>query len=291
MTSRKLNDRQNSLKGEVQIGTGYYQDDNGIGHLKHVFQKKRNTVVIGGTQWELEKLFNIRGSAGNVIPPILPYGLDYNGIASPIPPTDIFPVEHHIYAFMCGNGGTGLQSFDRPLTVDYREYQLMSPLPFLYGTSNPDIPDPTIRRYFGAVNTTVNGTPTMAYYTKRFSQTPVIHHIWKNSLTSSQLDEVDNSVWTDTTPQGIVTFVEIHLRVEPTDFMDYFSDPAHTSESPMINEIGLVSAMYDDQLGTSVGAHDYKWHRLFTRLTFKTIFLDVDSPVGVDFIYRLYNKI
>jgi hypothetical protein len=283
----KLKD-DSQIKGELRIGTGAYRDKNGVWKLKETWQEKQNTVLIGGSQYELEKLFNVRGSAGGVVPPPIPIGMDQ--IGSAIPAAELFPLEHHIYGFMVGNGGAGA-ALDKPATVDYRENKLTSAIPYIYKASNPDIPDPALRKYYGATSITAGGAATYAYFTKVFEELPIIHHIWKNTLTDDTMVEVDNTVWGNTDPYGIVSFIECHLRVEPTDFMDYFSDPAQVALSPMINELGLVAGMFESSNLHPNGGHDYKWHRLFTRLTFKTIFLDIDSPVGVDFIYRLYNKI
>lgn len=113
----KIHDKAKSLVGEVTMGYGLYTDPiTGISSLEQVLRKETNEIVMGGTLFALEKLFNVSSSLNvSYLNDIMGFGTDGPTI------NEKYPKDTAICLFDVGIGGCGNSYTDVKAVLQQRE--------------------------------------------------------------------------------------------------------------------------------------------------------------------------
>lgn len=296
------------LRGRVIIGKGLYQKkvDGPFGPmytsaLKEVISDEDNVVTIGGYQFALDKLLNIGlddqstlrvGDLNDEAPqmhigvPRAKYISDKYNAEMSVDDSSIsvngginISAMNYIFGFMIGDGGAREDNIT-VIAPNYKNRGLFHPVPFRMSTDGYPFPEGT---YFGKAITAASATSEeiYSYYVKKFSQpNPHIVHCWAtDSSTDSDLDIVDDTVFSSTSSIPIETYAEMNITISTEDCRGYF----RTSNTiPRINELGLVTGWYNGK------ENDYEHIRLQTHYCRSSIILDDGD--ALDVIYRLYAR-
>lgn len=282
---------------EVIGGYGRYTDNKGISQLGEVIFKQSNMVPIGGVQYAMEKLFNVRGPivTGYISSPGSEEG--GRGVGSPSTTQEYpeFPYspEHCICLFGCGIGGAGENSTSA-FDVDYKIRDLTTPIPFIFREEGEVLNDAEQTQYFGKKSEQLeDGRVMQAYYLKRFlgsdgtkaNRGVQIKHLWMDGINDedgTNVAEGSETVFNSQRTTAIESFAEINLKITKKDFKEYFE--AHgMAESARINELALYAAELD-----VVEGDDYKFIKLFSKLNFNTE--PLSTTKDLDIIYRVYGS-
>lgn len=198
------------------------------------------------------------GSSGNV-PPVSGVNISAN---------------EAIFGFMIGDGGSREDNITA-IAPDYKRRTLYHPIPFRV----TDAPEKVwANKYFGRFT---DLQQTTSFYVKRFEMTNVYPHIVHAWVSDSDQDfqPVDESVFSSTSSTPIESYVEMFLKIDSGDGLEYFN---RTNTTPRINEIGLVSGWYNSQL------NDFENIRLITHFTRSSIVIAENDYIEI--IYRLYAR-
>jgi len=268
-----LAEEKHGLRGVIQI----YRKNKETGEVSF-WDESENTIVLGGYQWILMKMFGLflDSSHGKVtddltrdttlaIPDLnnrmqigvnpgedTPEGSASGSIDGYTRMEDNIAVNHICQGFMIGNGGAGEDSVTTKNT-SYSFINLRNPIPFRETTStDTTTAGKYLGCYFGNEDANV-GKIVKAAYIKKFDSTPHIYHSWwvddqrwdyVDPVTQNYLGpDTDTTVWKT---NRIETYVECKLSISDTDCQDYFKHAGVTSTA-QINELGLVA--FDTVLG------------------------------------------
>ena len=293
---------------EILVGSGEVLDHLTPGKKAHFapgcpFTKSKNMVVLGGTQYVMERLFGVSNS--NIAIPTM---YSENGIglpdSTPSTSTYITPVGRVAEIYRPGNlittfgvGITGTGENDVTVyPVDYREKSINisrvgsdgievngTMLPFRY--TDESLPEEEKKMYFGK-KTDENGYT--GYYLKRFEAYPVIKHVWKTGQELEDEREVASTdVWENINGLNAVeTFTEIVLKIDKADIKEYFISLEQEART-RINTIALFTGEFvkDDSDESDYG--DYRDVRLFSKLCINTEYLTLAKNLNI--IYRVYS--
>lgn len=312
----KMNERLTThdisgLRGELIFGTGRhfvdYTDPFGnktkIAKFDEILSRDHNIIPIGGYQYVFGKLFNIgldqestlRVGVLNDESPMMRIGVepgrgkysDYNAecndgtaLEPVLPNTGVnLPAKHCIFGFMVGDGGAKEDNIT-PIAPDYKNRTLYHAIPFRMNNDSYPFPEGT---YYGKDQQQTNDYDHYGYYIKKFSNPqPHIVHMYASD-NDSEMEIVDDSVFSSTSSTPIESFVEMNIDISAYDCRGYFTT---TGTTPRINEFGLVAGWYckDD----TKGIDDYENLVLMTHFTRSSIPLaDGDK---VEAIYRIYAR-
>ena len=285
---------------EVIAGYGRHQTTKGS-YLDKVLFKKSNMVPIGGVQYVMEKLFNVKGqlSTGYISDPDFPFqfGADtdesLNTIIDPSSGALIAPYspQHHVCLFGVGTGGAPENSV-YATDVAYNERALVQPIPFrIVSTADPDnyppLTDSEADMYWGKRVSAELGDASnvTAYYAKRFDSDPQVVHLWRDATDPDEdgtnVLSGSVSVFDSVRTEGIESFTEINLTIGKKDLKQYFT-AIGMPESARINELALYCAELDSSRG------DYTNIKLFSKLNFQTEPLSTTKDMEI--IYRVYGS-
>ena len=305
--SLNANDHAGGFRGVVTFGTGRHTvkfiDPFGNMSERTEFDKilyqAENIVPIGAYQFTFDKLFNIgldqestlrvgdlndEAPQMNIGVPRSKYKSIYYNAEGNIGATTNYPLNgsvnisgmNYIFGFMMGDGGAREDNITA-IAPDYKRRSLYHAIPFRMNNDGYDIP---AGRYFGK-STTTNGsnTPIESYFVKKFDEPkPRIIHSWVSNSTT-ELDIVDDTVFSSTSSLPIESYVEMNLSLDIHDGRGFFNT---TNTTPRINEFGLVSGWYNGEEG------DYEALRIFTHFTRPSIPLTTGDSIQIT--YRLYAR-
>ena len=295
------------LRGEMIFGIGKHQipfiDPFGNKSFKTVFDKvlhrDHNIVTIGGYQFAFDKMFNIahdnettlRVANLNDESPLMKIGVPrseylsnyYNaetniGSSVAVNPKGGINISGNdfIFGFMIGDGGSREDNITA-IAPDYKNRMLYNAIPFRMSNDGYAFPAGT---YFGKQSAYIDNDETIDYYyIKKFDDpSPHIVHAWVSD-SDSELDIVDDTVFSSTSSTPIESYVEINISVSEFDARGYFTT---TGTNPRINEFGLVSGWYNPN------EDDYECLQLITHFTRSSLLLEEGD--SIEAVYRLYAR-
>lgn len=257
---------------QIQIGTGRHLNRSGCSELEEVFHTDENMVLIGGVQYAMEKLFNIKGE--------LDVGFlnaqeNLGSVQKTLPPDGLpYPPYHSICLFGCGTGGAG-ETNASVLDVNYNERAIVDMVPFRY-TDEP-LQGTDVGKYYG--KKTIDGKT--AYFFKKFDQTPVIRHLWRDGEEGEDGSEVDDTVFTSEREDSIESFTEINMTVTKKDMKEWFIANGSIERS-RVNSIALIAGLYNNT------DDDYEQLMVFSKLNIPTEYLVLNKDLEI--IYRVYGS-
>lgn len=222
-----------------------------------------NVITISGYQYILMKIFDLyldskhitdsdnMGRNTNLVMPDLNEMSPFNIGKRKAEYTDMnsnIAENHFIRGFMVGNGG----AFEDTITAKNTSYSfinLRNPIPFQQTQSNTGL-GKNGDKYIGVYN--VPNSPTKSYYIKKFDKTPSIYHSWwEDGQAWDAVHKVKQNDLGPNPPNGvgatnrIETYVDCQLSISDDDFVSFFEHSGNT-QTPMINELGLVAFDIDE---------------------------------------------
>jgi len=245
-----------------------------------LFTRASNNVVLGGSVYVLEKLFNVRAqlqvSTLNEI-------MGINTAAPAFTNTDVIPQDHFISLWGAGIGGSG-DSIGTTRAVKFYEREVGS-----NGRSTEMVP-------FRVVDTPLAGTDAenywfkkdlkdgkVGYYLKKFQAAPTIKVLWKDGVDGEDGTEVTSDVYGTARTEGIEVFAEIMLHITKKDIREYF-DMVGEIEKARINTIALCCGIKQE---IAKDQYDYSNVVMCTKLNFGNEMLENKE---ITFRYRIFTN-
>ncbi|MDD3172235.1 MAG: hypothetical protein PHF63_00975 [Herbinix sp.] len=260
------------FKTKIIGGHGLYTDDNGMTHLREVLMETHNEIVIGGTLFALEKMFGVRSSL------TIDYLNNILGIATG--GTDVesqYLSNNFVCLFGVGIGGSG-DSIGSKKDVKFVERELGNMVPFRHTSETLSGTDAN-RYWFKKTNP----DSKVSYYLKTFETAPVIKALWDDGTGDEDGTEVTSNVWQSARTEDIEVFVELILKVDKTDIVEWFEANGNI-EQCRVNSIGLFTGV---QANVGSGVTDYKLVKMISKFNFNNEMLDMSKDL--EFIYRIYT--
>lgn len=228
-----------------------------------------NTVVVGGA---ISALKNLVGVTPTWEPQTINTIHSVTANSSNTPTLSLFGI---------GIGGSGLD-FGSVITVDIKQDDVASAIPFRYGT---DITGDESDKYF--MRTLNKDGIGYSWYLKEFASTPVIKSCWKNSVSPDEdgteiLSDIAKSPNTD----GIETFTEINIHMNTNDGREFFEKTGKIGEAHY-NTFGFYTAAKG--VGDDGSRPEYAGVRLYSVVNFNNRDLTIRNEST--FIYRVYSLI
>lgn len=302
----KINDRANALHGHVQV----FVRNKKTGEKK-LWSESDNVITLSGYQNILLRSFGLRldslhkvsyidsniGRDTNLVTPDL-NDQSVFGIGRKIdeysPMVDEFSNTHFIQGFMVGNQGAGEDNITTKNT-NYSFINLRNPIPFRQTSDalNPEIAN----KYLGIYNIPNASELTgfaKSYYIKKFDETPHMYHTWweenqewdkVDPVTVDQLGP-DNSTAAKT--DRIASYIQCEMSIDSDDCVSYFSH-AGATQSPVINELGLVSYNTIPGLRSVYEATYTAYIKDFIRLIFTNNITDDDKQEIIQLASAIYE--
>lgn len=238
-------------------------------------EKMPNEILLGGSIYALEKMFNVVSSVNveylNNIMNI--------GTTGPII-TDKYPRDNGICLWNCGIGGCGDSRKDIIHTFQ-QQRQLNQIIPFRV-VDEPFQPNTVEYGKYYLMREEEDGR--FAYYAKTFERTPVIVPLWKDAADEDQDGSpVVESDYTSTRKTPIEVFAECVCKLEKKDFREWFS-LYEGIEDARINEVGLCTGILST---TEDGRPEYKQVRQASCCHFTNEPLHMDKDMSI--VYRWYT--
>lgn len=290
----KLNDRlgyndmisskgRKPLRTKIIAGYDAFKDKNGVTRFGETVFETENMIVLGGSQFTLEKLFGVRSSLDiNYLEDIYS---DAGFVASTIQDSVGYLPNATVCLFGVGVGGAD-ESITSVHDVKYYERDMgaLGEWIPIRRTATPLTQD-EVNKYHFKRTVDDNGESKTEYYLKSFEESPEIKILWANGEDGEDGTEVDSDVYntpdSDSTP--IETFVEMTLKISKKDVREYFTDNG-TIEQARINSIGLFSAVYDSDPSVA----DYRKVKLFSKLNINNEMLTLSKDLTI--VYRIYTS-
>lgn len=238
----------------------------------NVLLETENITVVGGAQFSLQKIFNCNFAwyvdSLNTLKnqPDTQAGEDQSVVTNKY--TQLFGI---------GYGGTNGADIKVPV-INERELTKMVPFQSL---NTAVVPTPADTYYFRLEEAAKHN-----YYLKTFDGAAIGNIVWQDasgSVAEADLWDAVSGDPVDISAKPILTYVEMTLRVSPTDAIQWFAD--NTAEgNARINEIGLFTGEK-----RTVGTPAYEEFvdcRLFSKLNIGDELLQNNK--GITFTYRVY---
>lgn len=263
------------LRGDVQIGYGLTTDPiTGLSSLGETVLHESNEIVLGGTLFALEKLFNVSADLNVAyLNDILGFGTDGPSI------NEKYPKGTGLCLFDVGLGGCGAAYTDvKAVLQQRRQLDTMIPFrvvdePFARGSEEAE-------KYWMMVK---HSDGKFWYYGKTFTKTPVIKALWKDAGEDKDGSPVVESDYSSVKSTPIETFAESVVTFEVTDFREYFELYSNITEA-RFNSIGLCTGVRST---CADGRPEYKQVKQFSALNFSNEPLHMNKDLSV--IYRIYS--
>lgn len=273
---RKGISKSNKLyHGEAVIGTNPTKNKKtGITTLGEVYARKKNMILMGGTLYGLEKMFNTPSSLS------VEYLNNIMGIGTNGPMiTDKYLKTHSVCLWSIGNGGCGDSYRDvKAILQQHRTLHGMIPFrivdePFAEGT-------PEYEKYWFRKQMDDGKSQ---YFLKKFEGETEILALWKDAGNNKDGSPVVPNDWSSTKKIPIETFSESILKLEKEDLLEYYTLEDQLSEA-RFNEFGLCTGIR----GTLAdGTEEYKQVLQATALSFGNELLHMGKDLTI--IYRWYT--
>ena len=267
----------NGIRGEIVAGYSCSVDPvTGLSTIGEQIVRKKNQILMGGSIYALEKIFNVSSSLTvEYLNNILGIGLTGNSI------TERFPKNNCICLWTIGNGGAG-SSLDDIYDVLQQQRDLRGQIPFRVVDAPFETGSDEDNKYW-MMKQLDDGK--YAYYAKTFETTPVISALWKDAGADKDGSPVVESDYNSTRTTPIETFAEVVLRLEVTDLREYYDLYQATAGTPRFNTFGLCTGI----LGTlEDGTSEYKQVRQATGVAFNNEVLHMEKDLYIR--YRFYTK-
>lgn len=266
---------QKLYRGEAIIGTEPHKDPRtGRTTLGNVIARKHNIVLMAGTLYGLEKMFNTPASLS------VDYLNTIMGIGTTGPAvTEKYERNHAVCLWSIGNGACG-DSFRDVTAMLQQNRQLLGMIPFRVVDEPFEEHSPEGEKYWFRK---INAEGKSEYYLKTFDDATIISALWKdagNGKDGSAVVPQDYSA-TKTTP--IETFAECQLRLDEEDLMEYYTLIDKVDEA-RFNTFGLCTGLRST---TADGAAEYKQVLQVTALSFSNEMLHMGKALTI--IYRWYT--
>lgn len=246
-----------------------------------IFTRRSNQVVLGGSIYTLEKLFNVRASL-NV--DTLNNIMDINTENPAFTTTDVIPKEHCICLWGVGIGGSA-DTIGNVHPVNFYEREIGS-----NGNSAEMIPFRVVDKELSAADKEQYwfakelGDGYTGYYLKSFAAEPVIKALFDDALDADEDGtEVTSDVHNTDRTEAIEVFAELMLYFSRKDGREYF-DLLNEIEKARINTIALCAGIRAE---VTPGKYDYKNVIMFSKLNFGNEMLEEKE---ITFRYRLFTN-
>jgi hypothetical protein len=287
----------------TQVIAGYdpYIDEKGVTRFGEEIFNEENMLLIGGSVFTLEKLFNTRVNSElhisqlrDVFGSEIPHPVGW-GTAS----TDNHPADNAVCLFGVGIGGAGDTIADIK-DVKYYQRNVDKMVPLRVVSSDADLTAAEHDIYYcRSVDDSTNPT-LISYYLKKFDNVS-IQCRWRDSENEAEGSNV-TSEYFNTSPQTttpIETYVELTLKISKDDIREYF-ELNDNIEKARLNTIGLYSAVpvtldepipveYDAASGgTYHRTTEYDQVVCFSCLNFDNEMLTL--PKELTIVYRIFTK-
>lgn len=268
-----------SLRGEVEIGYGLHTDPiTGISSLGESILKSKNEILMGGSLFALEKLFNAQAQPTvSYLNDIMGFGTDGDAI------TEKYPKNTCLCLFDIGLGGCG-DAYTDVKAILQQQRQLPGMIPFRVVDEPFEKGSAEASKYFMMVR---NSDGKYWYYGKTFAKEPIIKALWKNGGDGKDGTAVVESDYSSVKNVPIETFAEAVLSIEVTDLREYF-ELYQDIKKARFNSLGLCSGIkgscYDDKGNKR---DEYKQVLQFSGLNFTNEPLHMNKTLSC--IYRVYS--
>lgn len=272
-----MDDSHEFIHGEIELGFDLMTDPiTGISALGETVLRKKNEILLGGSLYALEKMFEVPSSLtveylNNIM------GIGTTGVEE----TERYKRNHYINLWTIGNGGAGASLGDViPVLQQHRILRGMIPFrvvdtPFEEGMEE-------FEKYW-LMKQLEDGK--YAYYAKTFDKTPVIRALWKDASDGKDGSPVVESDFSSTKTTPIETFAEVVLRLEVTDLREYYDLYQETAGIARFNTFGLVAGIKST---LEDGTPEYKQCIQVSGLSFDNEPLHMEKDMYC--IYRFYSK-
>lgn len=270
--------KHSGIRGQVLIGKDVQIDPvTGLSVLGETICRKDfkpNEILLNGSIFALEKLFNVESSINiEYLNNIMNIG------TSGIPITEKYPRENGICLWTVGLGGCGDNRKDiKAVYQQQRQLNNIIPFrvvdePFAEGTEE-------YNKYY-LMRQESDGR--YAYYGKTFAKKPVVTALWKDASDDKDGSPVVESDYTSTRTTPIEVFAECLCIIEKDDFREYF-ELYDDIEDARFNEIGLASGILST---LEDGTPEYKQVRQNSCCHFTNEPLHMEKDMSI--IYRWYS--
>lgn len=265
------------MYGVVQVGYGLQADPKNprLHRLADVIEEKKNQVLMGGSLYGLEKMFNVPAKLQ------VQYLNDILHVAQGGSAATRYPKEHGISLWTIGNGGAGA-SIDDVNDVLQQHRDLMGMIPFRVVDTPFEKGTEEYEKYW-LMKQLDNGK--YGYYAKTFESVVTLEALWKDAG-----DDEDGSVVVEddysskkTTP--IETFGEMILAVEDKDLREYYDLYSGTAGRPRFNTFGVCAGVRGP---VADNREDYKQVIQVTGVSFGNELLHMKKTMYI--LYRFYTK-
>lgn len=220
-----------------------------------------NDIIIPGSNFVLEKMFNKRSNFGMTT---LSYDLGANAVPQP---TQDNLKDEFIFGFVLGIGG--VESADITRAVRFRDKTVSSIVPFRVVPTSQDLSLTEQAKYAMKKQVGTN----YHYYAKRFDTDVVIRNLFTDGT------EIPPNIDQTETSMGQLVYAEAILNISSSDLREYFINQFGTVDNCRFNSIGLVA-------GFNSGG-DMAGVRTVTKINTTNMPLsDMDS--SFTFAYRVY---
>lgn len=247
-----FNKEPNRLIGRIEV----INDKTG----KVIF--RYNDVIILGSTYVLEKLFNRRSSFG-----MSTLSTDLN-INAGVSPTQNNLKDEFVFGFIAGIGGA--ESSDLVRAVKFKDKTVSNIIPFRVVDMDNDLSPLEQAKY--ALKKQVGNK--YYYYAKRFDTDVVIRHLFTDGT------EIPSNIDQTETTLGLLVFGEAVLKISKDDFREYFMDQFGSIDNCRFNSIGLVAGF--------LSGSDFAGVRTVTKVNMPNLFLR-DTESSYTLVYKIYS--
>lgn len=274
-TDKLLRDVSHSLRGDVRIGYDLTTDPvTGLSSLGETVLHEHNEIVLGGTLFALEKLFNVSADLNVAyLNDIIGFGTD-----GPII-NEKYPKNTAVCLFNIGIGGCG-NAYTDVKTVLQQHRQIANMIPFRVVDEPFERGSEQAAKYWMMKQ---NSDGKYFYYGKSFTKTPVIKALWKDAGDGEDGTPVVESDYNSIKNVPIETFAEAVLTLEVTDLREYFELYSNITDA-RFNALGLCTGILST---CEDGRPEYKQVKQFSALNFSNEMLHMNKDLSV--IYRVYS--
>lgn len=268
-------EKRQGLRGEVIIGKNVTVDPNtGISIIGEEILRKDNEILLSGSLFALEKLFNV---PANISVEYLNNIMNI-GTSGPVI-IDKYPRENGICLWTVGIGGCGDNRKDIK-HVYQQQRQLSNIIPFRVVDEPFSEGTEEYEKYY-LMRRESDGR--YAYYGKTFMTTPTVVPLWKDAANDEDGSPVLESDYTSTRSTPIEAFAECICKIEPDDFREWF-ELYDDIDDVRFNEIGLASGILST---TEDDRPEYKQVHQVSCCHFTNEPLHMDKDMTI--IYRWYS--
>ena len=296
-SSDKMQNHKNSgFFARTKITAGYdpYIDSrSGTTKFGTPIFETENMIVMGGSLFTLEKLFNINyfSEGNNTIDDGLIYDpLLFGGTVS----REGFPQKDNVIClFGVSTEGAG-ESITDVKDVNYYERTMFEGgagsnyglIPFQVLSTGEAFTPTEEGKYWYRKQISINDTTKTAFYLKSFENAPKIHILYRDNGDDDGT-AVTQSPWLSVPSTPIETFVELTLKITKTDVRQYFIDNGDT-EKTRINSIALFSGIKKEVTLNGSTYPDYREVRMFSKLNINNEMLTANKDLTIS--YRIYTS-